>query len=99
MNKISGILFAALSITAVQPALAEVSQTPVQTTGVAVSLGQILYTAAGKTIAPVYRITATGEPQVMVDERLVTVPGSTLSMSGTKLETKLSIPELRRLGH
>lgn len=107
MKTFNAILFAALAITAAQPALAAAEdQAPATTAAsatttapnLAIRRGQILYAAAGHVVAPVYRLTAAGEPQVMVDERLVTVPAATLSLSGTKLATSLSVPELRRLG-
>lgn len=105
MKTFNAILFAALAITAAQPAFAAAEdQAPATTTtstaaaapSLAIKRGQILY-ASGHVVAPVYRLTAAGEPQVMVDERLVTVPAATLSLSGTKLATSLSVPELRRL--
>lgn len=98
MKTFNGILFAVLAIAAIQPALAAEEQTPATaaTQDLAVKQGQILY-ASGHVVAPVYRVTAAGEPQVIVDERLVTVPAATLSISGAKLATSLSVPELRRL--
>ncbi len=99
MKTFHGILFAALAITAAQPALAAEDQASATATSqnLAIKRGQMLYAASGHVVAPVYRLTPAGEPQVMVDERLVTVPAATLSVSGAKLATSLSVPELRRL--
>lgn len=57
---------------------------------VEVNAGKMLYAANGYRIAPIYRVTADGNPQVIMNGRLVTVPASTLSDVGGKLTTSLS---------
>ncbi|SFG27126.1 hypothetical protein SAMN05518801_11325 [Novosphingobium sp. CF614] len=61
---------------------------------VKVNAGAMLYSANGYRIAPVYRVTADGNPQVMLDGRLVTVPASTLSEVNGKVTTALSKRDL-----
>lgn len=56
--------------------------------------GKMLYSAAGYRIAPIYRVTADGSPQVILNGRLVTVPASTLSDVGGKVTTSLSKKEI-----
>ncbi len=61
-----------------------------------VDAGKMLYSAAGTRIASVYRVTADGNPQVILDGRLITVPASTLSEVEGKLTTSLSKRDLAR---
>ncbi|MBW8784943.1 MAG: hypothetical protein JF593_09940 [Novosphingobium sp.] len=61
---------------------------------VAVAVGKMLYGANGQRIAAVYRVTATGAAQVILDGKLVTVPASTLSESNGKVTTSLTKSEL-----
>ncbi|KMS59633.1 hypothetical protein V474_10575 [Novosphingobium barchaimii LL02] len=56
--------------------------------------GKMLYAADGVRIAPVYRITAEGNPQVILNGRLVTVPASSLSDVGGKVTSSLSKKEI-----
>lgn len=56
--------------------------------------GQMLYGANGYRIAPIYRVTAEGNPQVILNGRLVTVPASSLSDVGGKVTTALSKKEI-----
>jgi hypothetical protein len=55
--------------------------------------GKMLYSGNYR-VAPVYRVTTDGSPQVVLDGKLVTVPASTLSDVGGKLTTSLSKKEL-----
>jgi hypothetical protein len=64
--------------------------------GVDVDAGKMLYSAAGHRIASVYRVNAQGNPQVILDGRLITVPASTLSEANGKLTTSLTKRELVR---
>ena len=56
--------------------------------------GKMLYSAAGYRIAPIYRVTKDGNPQVILNGRLVTVPASTLSDVDGKVTTSLSKKEI-----
>jgi len=61
---------------------------------VEVNTGKMLYAANGYRIAPIYRVTPEGNPQVIMNGRLVTVPASTLSDVGGKVTTSLSKKEV-----
>jgi hypothetical protein len=67
-----------------------------ESSGVAVDTGKMLYSSTGNRIASVYRVTSDGNPQVILDGRLVTVPASTLSEVDGKLTTSLSKRDLAR---
>ena len=64
--------------------------------GVQVDAGKMLYSSTGHRIASVYRVTSEGNPQVILDGRLVTVPASTLTEVEGKLTTSLSKRDLAR---
>jgi len=61
---------------------------------VEVNAGKMLYAANGYRIAPIYRVTEDGNPQVILNGKLVTVPASTLSDVGGKVTTSLSKKEV-----
>ena len=52
--------------------------------------GQILYDTAGKSIGPVYALGRNGAVVLSLDDHLVTVPASSLSLFKRKLTTSLS---------
>ena len=56
--------------------------------------GQMLYSAAGYRIAPIYRVNAEGNPQVILNGRLVTVPASTITNASGKVTTSLTKKEI-----
>lgn len=59
-----------------------------------VNAGIMLYAANGYRVAPIYRVTSEGNPQVILNGRLVTVPASSLSDVGGKVTTSLSKKEI-----
>ncbi|WP_232492047.1 hypothetical protein [Novosphingobium kaempferiae] len=61
---------------------------------VALNAGKMLYAADGFRIAPIYRVSAEGNPQVILNGRLVTVPASSLSDVAGKVTTSMSKKEL-----
>jgi hypothetical protein len=63
---------------------------------VAVNAGKMLYASNGQRIASIYRVTTEGNPQVILNGKLVTVPASTLSDVNGKVTTSLSKSELGR---
>jgi hypothetical protein len=63
---------------------------------VAVNAGKMLYASNGQRIAAIYRVTAEGNPQVILNGKLVTVPASTLSDVNGKVTTSLTKSELGR---
>ncbi|MET0239175.1 MAG: hypothetical protein ABW184_04680 [Sphingobium sp.] len=56
--------------------------------------GKMLYATGGVRIGSIYKVTADGSAQVILDGRLVTVPGTTISAANGKIETSLSKNEL-----
>ncbi len=63
---------------------------------VAVNAGKMLYSSNGQRVAAIYRVTAEGNPQVILNGKLVTVPASSLSDVGGKVTTSLTKSELGR---
>jgi hypothetical protein len=95
------IILAALATVAVAPAsyAAETSQSVRAATegaGVQVDAGKMLYGAGGFRIASVYRVSAEGAPQIILDGKLITVPAATLTEVDGKLTTSLSKRDLAR---
>lgn len=56
--------------------------------------GKMLFSTDGKRIGAVYRVTADGSPQVILNSRLVTVPVATISEVDGKLTTSISKRDL-----
>ena len=88
MTKFALIALAALAA-APTAAHADDSQSVRATTeaasSVKVNAGMMLYVANGYRLAPIYRVNAEGNPQVILNGKLVTVPASTLSDVGGKV--------------
>ena len=90
-------LVAAAGLAPFTAAAAEDSQSVRAVTDVApvkVNAGMMLYSTAGYRVASVYRVNAEGNPQIILDGKLVTVPAATLSSTGGKVMTSLSKKEL-----
>jgi hypothetical protein len=62
-----------------------------------VTKGQMMVTANGTRLAPVYRVTGDGSAQVILDGKMVTIPASTLSATDGKLTTSLTKSEVLAL--
>ena len=56
--------------------------------------GMMLYAANGYRLAPIYRVTSEGNPQIILNGKLVTIPATTVSDVGGKATTSLSKKEL-----
>jgi hypothetical protein len=52
--------------------------------------GKMLYATDGYRIASIYRVTADGNPQVILDGKLITVPASTITEANGKVTTSLT---------
>jgi len=95
-------LLATVTLFAVAPAAlhAETSQSVRAATEAAapvnVTVGKMIYGANGARIASVYRVATDGKVQVILDGKLITVPGSTLSEVNGKVTTSLTKSELLR---
>lgn len=99
MNKFAALAVVAAVAFAPAAYAAESSQSVQAATegaGVQVDAGKMLYSAAGTRIASVYRVSAEGNPQVIIDGRLITVPSATLSQANGKLTTSLTKRDLIR---
>lgn len=104
MNKFAPLaLVATVATIALVPATvfaAETSQTvraeASAPSSVAVSAGKMLYGSNGQRVASVYRVNAEGNPQIILNGKLVTVPASSLSEVNGKLTTSLAKSELGR---
>ena len=94
------ISVAAMTLTALfaAPNSAVAGEATVSATSVgaapSVKVGQMLYAAGGKRLAPVYKVRADGSPQVILDGKLVTISAATLASADGKLTTSLSKAEL-----
>jgi hypothetical protein len=68
----------------VQPAISAAAAAPVATKG------KMLFDSTGARLAPVYRVDSDGSAEIVFEGRMVTVPGTTLSLtSDGKLTTSL----------
>lgn len=84
------IIITALLLTAVPAAAQVVTEGP--------KAGQVLFGANNSRIGVVDRVLADGSVRVIVGEKLVTVPASTLSVAAGKPVTTLTKTEIRKLG-
>jgi hypothetical protein len=103
MNKFAPLAFVAtLSIFSLAPAAlhAETSQSVRAASQAAapvnVLAGRTLFGGNGNRIAAVYRVDSQGRVQVILDGKLITVPGSTLSEVNGKFTTSMTKQELLR---
>lgn len=73
------------------PAVAQ-SESSAQTghSTVVATKGEMLVAANGARLGAVYRVTADGSVQLIVEGKMVTIPASTLSMTNGELTTSLS---------
>jgi len=58
--------------------------------------GKMLYASDGRRVGSIYRVNADGNPQVILNSQLITVPASTLSDVQGKITTSLTRSELTR---
>ena len=63
---------------------------------VELNAGKMLYASNGQRVAAIYRVNGEGNPQVILNGKLVTVPASTLSEVNGKVTTSLTKSELGR---
>jgi hypothetical protein len=86
----SSILAVACIFAATAAIAQDQSGTAVSANAAGASKGQLLVAANGARLGTVYRLTADGSPQVIIDGRMVTIPAATVSLSNGKLMTSLS---------
>jgi len=65
-----------------------------ESAAVKLNAGQMLYSAAGYRVAPIYRVNAEGNPQIILSGKLVTVPASTITAVDGKVTTSLTKKEI-----
>lgn len=75
------------------PAIAQ-DATPPAASAVA---GKYLYDADGRNLGSIYKVTASGSAQIILDDRQITIPASTISLADGKLTTSLTKREIRNL--
>ncbi|MFT3967003.1 MAG: hypothetical protein QM690_14080 [Sphingobium sp.] len=56
--------------------------------------GKMLFDNGGARLGVIYKVTADGSAQIILDGRLITVPASTLSDNSGRLETSLTKNQL-----
>jgi hypothetical protein len=64
---------------------------------VSVVKGSMVVTSSGARLAPVYRVGPDGSAQIILDGKMVTIPATTLSITGGRLTTSLSKSEVLAL--
>jgi hypothetical protein len=62
--------------------------------GAVVEQGKMIYATGGKRLGAVYKVTADGSAQVIINGKLVTIPASTITTANGKLETSLARNEV-----
>jgi len=96
------LIFAAAAAFATSTATAAFAESPAPAVAtsavgsVTVKTGSMLYSSSGHRIGSVYRVTSEGNPQIILDGRLVTVPATTLTEADGKLTTSLTKRDLVR---
>lgn len=84
MKKLSGLVV--LAALAFAPVAANAQAAAVK--------GKMLYASGGVRLGAIYKVTADGSAQIILDGRLVTVPGNTITAEGGKIETNLTKNQL-----
>jgi hypothetical protein len=63
---------------------------------VEISSGKMLYGPNGRRIASIYRVTEEGDPQIILNGKMWTIPASTLSEADGKIMTTLTKRDIAR---
>ncbi len=99
----SGTVLAAVAALALMPASvsAETTQSVREVTEdaaapVQLNSGMMLYSSTGHRVAPIYSVTSDGDPQLILNGRLVTVPASTLSLVDGKVTSSLTKSQISK---
>ena len=69
---------------------ASASDTAATATAATPVVGKMLYGADGKKLAAIYRLDASGAPQVLLEGKLVTIPASSLTEVDGHIATSLT---------
>ena len=90
-TKLALPLSLALALAAPSIAVAQEAAAPAE---VAQFAGKPLYGPKGEKIGAVYKVTAAGVPQLILNGKLINVPASSLSVADGKLSTSLDKKQL-----
>ena len=63
-------------------------------TAVTPVVGKMLYSTGGKKLAAIYKLSASGDPQILLQGKMLTVSAATLSEADGKLQTSLTMKDL-----
>ena len=96
MKKFAIVLGAAILSAGLAP-VAALADEVAATSAVEIKRGDMLYTADGKRLGNIYRVSETGDAQVIYRSKMITVAASTLTSSEGKLTTSLTLDEVRKL--
>jgi hypothetical protein len=88
-------LLALVAAVALPAAAANAADPAASSAHIAVA-GKMLYTVGGKAVGAIYSVQPDGSAQIMLDDHLVTVPASTITLDGGKLTTSLTRAQLSR---
>ena len=83
-------IFATSSAIALVPIALLAADPTAASSSVSVTTGKMLYGPDGHRIGSVYRVTAQGDAQLILDGKIVTAPASTLSEVNGKITTSLT---------
>jgi len=88
------ILCAALIACAGLPSIAQAEST----SAALVVAGKTLFDASGKNIGVIYKVTVDGSPQIVIDDqRLITIPATSISQVDGKLRTSMTKRDVLKL--
>lgn len=97
MKKFAIVLGAAILSAGLAPTVAMADEAAA-TASVEVKRGDMLYSADGKRVGNIYRVSAAGDAQLIYRGKMITVPAATLSQAEGKLSTSLTLAEVRKAG-
>jgi hypothetical protein len=96
MNKLVILAVAALATPLAAHAAGDSSTVRAEgSTSVQVAPGKMIYSGSSR-LASVYRVDSQGNPQVVLDGKLVTIPAQTLSNVDGKLTTSLTKKDINK---
>ena len=92
----TGLVFAAVpaALHATETSQSVRAATDNSAPAVSAAAGKMIYGANGQRIAAIYRVSATGVVQIIIDGKLITVPSASLSEANGKITTTLTKSEL-----
>ena len=96
MKKFAIVLGAAILSAGLAPVVALADETTA-TSAVEIKRGDMLYTADGKRVGNIYRVSEAGDAQVIYRSKMITVAASTLTAAEGMLITSLTLDEVRKL--